>query len=232
MGDTQIKEKKAVSKSLIFFLIFTAAIALLGIILSASGSDANSSSGVFLRIVTFTLALMPILLVIIVMIGFKLSALRSRTSHFYSAWFWYSVILRILYTALRYRKSVLTNTWGGITTDFTSSACSCFPSSSLTSSRAPAPWSRSKKRFRSYRRYQLHQPECGMVGMIHMVGVFVMPWLIMMIAFGKGRKRTKALSLSCSSQALSARLFMFLLSNSRAPSSWTLGTDSFASFSL
>jgi hypothetical protein len=116
MGDTQIKEKKAVSKSLIFFLIFTAAIALLGIILSASGSDANSSSGVFLRIVTFTLALMPILLVIIVMIGFKLSALKVAPFAFLlSVVLVFSYFANPVYSASVIANLVLTNTWGGIT---------------------------------------------------------------------------------------------------------------------
>jgi lactate permease len=63
-----------------------------------------------------------------------------------------------------------------------------------------------------------------MVGMIHMVGVFVMPWLIMMIAFGKGSQKDKGIKPFLLFSSFIGALFMFLLSNFTGPIIVDMGT--------
>lgn len=63
-----------------------------------------------------------------------------------------------------------------------------------------------------------------MVGMMHMVGVFVMPWLIMFIAFGKDSFKDKGIKPFLLFSGFIGALFMFLLSDFTGPTVVDMGT--------
>ncbi|NCB51868.1 MAG: L-lactate permease [Clostridia bacterium] len=301
MGDTQIKEKKALSKNYVLFLVFTAAFALLGIIMSAMGVDANSSSGAFLNIITFILALMPILLVIIGMVGFKLSALKVAPFAFVlSVVFVFSYFANPENSASVITNLVFTNTWGGVKSGLYIVGLLLFSFiilDILQSTGAMEQIKRALSVISPDKRVQLiiiglfvviflegaagagtpaaiaapfliglgFNPitavvvalmsdglcaswggsgvttvtggaatvaagfssinlNAGMVGMIHMVGVFIMPWLIMLIAFGMDSFKDKGIKPFLLFSGFIGALIMFLLSNYTGPIIVDMGT--------
>jgi len=64
----------------------------------------------------------------------------------------------------------------------------------------------------------------GMVGMIHMVGVFIMPWLIMLIAFGKDSLKDKGIKPFLLFSGFIGALIMLLLSVYTGPIIVDMGT--------
>lgn len=301
MGDTQIKEKKSLSKNYVSFLIFTAALAIFGIIMSVLGVNANSSSGVFLSIITFILALMPILLVIIGMLGFKLSALKVAPLAFLlSVVYVFSYFVNPENSTSVISSLVLTNTWGGIESGLYIVGLLLFSFiilDILQSTGAMEQIKRALSAISPDKRVQLviiglfvviflegaagagtpaaiaapfliglgFNPitavvaalmsdglcaswggsgvttvmggaatvsagfssiniNAGMVGMIHMAGVFIMPWLIMLIAFGKDSFKDRGIKPFLLFSGFIGALFMFLLSVYTGPIIVDMGT--------
>jgi lactate permease len=301
MGDTQINQKKALSKNFTAFIIFTAAIALFGIILSVFGLDANGSTGIVLNIITFILAFMPILIVIIGMLGFKLSALKAAPFAFLlSVVFVFSYFANPANSAGEIFDIVLKNTWGGVTSGLYIVGLLLFSFiilDILQNTGAMEEIKRALSAISPDKRVQLiiiglfvviflegaagagtpaaiaapfliglgFNPivavvvalmsdglcaswggsgvttviggaatvsagyssiniNAGMVGMIHMVGVFVMPWLIMLIAFGKDSFKDKGIKPFLLFSGFIGALIMLLLSVYTGPIIVDMGT--------
>ena len=301
MGETGIKGRQTVSRNFVAFLIFTAAIALFGAIMSMNGVDANSATGTFMRIVTFILALMPILLVIIGMLGFKLSALQVAPFAFIlSVAFVYSYFANPANGTSVITGLVLSNTWNGIVNGLYIVGLLLFSFiilEILQSTGAMDQIKRALSVISPDKRVQIiiiglfvviflegaagagtpaaiaapfliglgFDPiiavvvsllsdglcaswggsgvttvtggaatvsagvstinlNAGMVGMIHMVGVFIMPWLIMYVAFGKDAFRDKGIKPFLLFSGFIGAAMIFLLSGFTGPIIVDMGT--------
>ncbi|MCF0137338.1 MAG: L-lactate permease [Oscillospiraceae bacterium] len=107
--------KKTLNKNYLGFMLTTAAVFLVGLILTLCGVTAAKNGGGFINVITFLLAFMPILIVLIGMLGFDLSALKVAPFAFLLA-----VLLTITYfadvtlTAGQAASAIWAQTWAGI----------------------------------------------------------------------------------------------------------------------
>lgn len=110
-----MQKQKTLNKNYLGFLITTLCVFLVGMILTLCGVTAANNNGGFISFVTFLLAFMPILIVLIGMLGFDLSALKVAPFAFVLA-----VLLSITYfgnvarTGAETATVLWSATWSGI----------------------------------------------------------------------------------------------------------------------
>ena len=110
-----MQKTKTLNKNYLGFLITTFCVFLVGLILTLCGVTAADNNGGFISLVTFILAFMPILIVLIGMLGFDLSALKVAPFAFVLA-----VLLSITYfgnaarTGAETASVLWSSTWSGL----------------------------------------------------------------------------------------------------------------------
>lgn len=114
-------EKQGASRNYVWFMLVTLLIFVLAFALMLGGIDGSNfdQHGGLIQVITFFLAFMPILLVLIGMIGFDLSALKVAPFAFLLAVLLsYTFFANMAHTPVELARAIWAQTWSGIKSSF------------------------------------------------------------------------------------------------------------------
>ena len=121
MAKENLANKQGASRSYVWFMLVTLLIFVVAFALMLGGIDGSNfdQHGGLIQVVTFFLAFMPILLVLIGMIGFDLSALKVAPFAFLLAVLLsYTFFANMQHTPVDLARAIWAQTWSGIKSSF------------------------------------------------------------------------------------------------------------------